>query len=283
MLMASEHTTLSPSPEPTTLPSKHPEPIRDSQGAVSPLLPERSTSAAAPEAAPSTGIPAGQADLVPPSNSGGEIAAPTPHALARTTKRVVRINENDLSQHLQRLRSVIQRFVAADDVEDVLQEVMVAALSKLSTFRGEAAVGTWLHRIAINAALAHRRRRAEVAKREERWQDEEPDRYQPAQRPRRTGTVTPDQESERRELSGLLQDAIAKLPPKYHEVYVLADLENWSNEAIARKLNLKVPAVKSRLFRARKMIRDQLAPHFDWDATSPGENDTRRHSPANSE
>jgi RNA polymerase sigma-70 factor (ECF subfamily) len=201
--------------------------------------------------------------------SSAENAVKLLRAPVKTGQRVVRINENDLSQHLMRLRSVVQRIVAEDDVEDVLQDVMVMALNKLSTFRGEAAVGTWLYRIAVNAALAHRRRRSQVAKREEHWEDEETFLFQPLRRPRRAGTLPPDKESERKELSGLLQDAIAKLPPKYRDVYVLADVEEWSNEAIARALNLKVPAVKSRLFRARKMMRDQLAPHWESESTGP--------------
>ena len=55
----------------------------------------------------------------------------------------------------------------------------------------------------------------------------------------------------------------------HREVYVLADVEDWPNEAIGQRLNLKLAAVKSRLFRARKMMRDQLAPHVDAAESSP--------------
>lgn len=183
--------------------------------------------------------------------------------------RVVRVNPADLSQHLPRLRNVVRRIVAEGDIEDVLQDVMLTALQKLSTFRGEAAVGTWLHRIAVNAALAHRRKRAQVAKHEETRLDEQSPQPQPLADPVRQSILPPDRESVRQELSGLIQEAIAKLPPLYREVYVLADVEDWPNEAIGQRLNLKLAAVKSRLFRARKMMRDQLAPHVDAAESSP--------------
>jgi len=183
--------------------------------------------------------------------------------------RVVRVNPADLSQHLPRLRNVVRRIVDEDDIEDVVQDVMLTALQKLSTFRGEAAVGTWLHRIAVNAALAQRRKRAHVAKHEEVRLDEQASPPQPLAQPVQQRVLPPDRESVRQELSGLIQEAIAKLPPHYREVYLLADVEDWPNEAIGRRLNLKLAAVKSRLFRARKMMRDQLAPHLDAGEPAP--------------
>ncbi|HMP58136.1 MAG TPA: sigma-70 family RNA polymerase sigma factor [Gemmatales bacterium] len=176
--------------------------------------------------------------------------------------RVIPVSPTDLSSHLPRLRNVVRRIVPDTDVEDVLQDVMLTALQKLSSFRGEAAIGTWLHRIAVNAALASRRKRAQLAKHEETRLDEQSLHPQPIAKVVSQKIVPPDKASVLHEQSGLIQEAIAKLPPLYREVYILADIEDFSNDAICKRLDLNLAAVKSRLFRARKMMRDQLAHHF---------------------
>lgn len=179
----------------------------------------------------------------------------------------VRARADELAQHMPRLRSVIRRIQPNEiDAEDVLQDVMLSALQKLPTFRGDAQLGTWLHRIAVNAALQNRRRKAQQAKvHEMRVEDGWLGDAGPAA-PARKKSLRPDQETIRDEGSRLIQAAIAKLPPLYREVYLLADVDDQPNEQIAENLKLKIAAVKSRLHRARKMMRDQLAPHFAADA-----------------
>jgi RNA polymerase sigma-70 factor (ECF subfamily) len=148
------------------------------------------------------------------------------------------------------------------DAEDVTQEVLLQVVRKLPSFRGEAAFPTWLHRITINAALSHRRKRA--VREEGRIRDPldallEDDRQVPASR----GTQGPDVLMETRETRVLIERAIAGLPEIYRNVFVLADVEGWANAAIADSLGLTLPAIKSRLHRARLLMRESLAPHFD--------------------
>jgi RNA polymerase sigma-70 factor, ECF subfamily len=178
-----------------------------------------------------------------------------------TTTHKVRAEE--LENHLPRLRSVIRRILNdEDDTEDVMQDVMLTALKKLNTFRGDASLGTWLHRIGVNAALAYRRRRRRLAERETVRSEEAQMNVSGPSAPALRKSMPPDVESVKSETGLLIQQAMAKLPVKYREVFILADVEDLPNEEIGKRLKLKLAAVKSRLHRARRMMRDHLAPHF---------------------
>jgi RNA polymerase sigma-70 factor, ECF subfamily len=139
------------------------------------------------------------------------------------------------------------------DAEDVTQDVFLQVVRKLPTFRGEAALPTWLHRVTVNAALAHRRKRA-------LRQHGEPD--SPFEELPGAG-FTPEEVLIDEEQQRLLNEAIAGLSDTYRNVLVLSDLEGLSDAAIGARLGLSVPAVKSRLHRARLLLRDRLAPYFE--------------------
>jgi RNA polymerase sigma-70 factor (ECF subfamily) len=79
----------------------------------------------------------------------------------------------------------------------------------------------------------------------------------------RPWSIGPDQEALDKERGQIIENAIARLPETYRDVYVLADVEGLSNPEIADMLGLNVPAVKSRLHRGRLLMRDALAPHFE--------------------
>jgi RNA polymerase sigma-70 factor, ECF subfamily len=150
------------------------------------------------------------------------------------------------------------------DAEDVTQEVLLQVLRKLHTFRGDSAFPTWLHRITVNAALAHRRK---LATRDERQM---PDMMEQVfagnghhTGPLRPWSVRPEQQVLDRESHQVIEQAIARLPETYRDVYVLADVEGLPNAEIGDMLGLAVPAVKSRLHRARLMMRHTLAPYFE--------------------
>ena len=85
----------------------------------------------------------------------------------------------------------------------------------------------------------------------------------PMDRSVRRWSVPPEDEVLDQEMRGLIEAAIARLPEVYRDVYVLADVEQLSNHEIAEMLGLSVPAVKSRLHRARLLMRHSLAPHFE--------------------
>jgi RNA polymerase sigma-70 factor (ECF subfamily) len=149
------------------------------------------------------------------------------------------------------------------DAEDVTQDVLLQLVRNLDTFRGESAFPTWLHRVTVNAALAHRRKRAS---------HEQHRVYDPLDSfledgshaaPVRNWFVQPERDALDRETRTLIDQAIAQLPEIYRDVYVLADVEGLPNADIADILGLSLSAVKSRLHRARLLMRNALAPHFE--------------------
>jgi len=172
--------------------------------------------------------------------------------------------ERVFREYAPRIYHLARRMLGnAADAEDVTQDVLLQVVRKLDTFRGESAFPTWLHRVTVNAALAHRHRRAG----RQEYQVPDPlqhlleDGRHPG--PVRPWTVSPVQEVLDRETQQLVEDAIARLPEIYRDVYVLADVEGLTNPEIGEMLGLSVPAVKSRLHRARLLMRDALSPHFE--------------------
>jgi RNA polymerase sigma-70 factor, ECF subfamily len=164
-----------------------------------------------------------------------------------------------------RVYNLARRMLNNDaDAEDVTQEVLLQVLKKLHTFRGESAFPTWLHRVTVNAALAHRRKQA--VRDEHQLPDIIEDVF--AGNGHHTGpvkrwSVAPDQQALDHESHEVIEQAIAKLPSNYRDVYVLADVEGLPNAEIADMLGLQVPGVKSRLHRARLLMRNTLAPYFE--------------------
>ena len=158
------------------------------------------------------------------------------------------------------------------DAEDVTQDVLLQVVRKLHTYRGESTLPTWLHRITVNAALAHREKRANRAKHETATGDEdmlEAVAAEPShgvKLPRPNVHAGPDELALATEQRALIDRAIARLPQLFRDVFVLADVEGIPSDEIATLLGLSVPAVKSRLHRARLRMRDLLSPHFE-DAT----------------
>jgi RNA polymerase sigma-70 factor (ECF subfamily) len=157
-----------------------------------------------------------------------------------------------------RVYSLARRMLRNDaDAEDVTQEVLLQIVRKLATFRGESKLSTWLHRVTVNAVLEHRRQRA---RRPERRLDASLDRM-PAQ-PHASGEM-PDRKALRMELRRHLELAISGLPTIYRDVFVIANIENLGNAEIGKLLGLSLPAVKSRLHRARVLVRDAIGPYME--------------------
>jgi RNA polymerase sigma-70 factor (ECF subfamily) len=167
-------------------------------------------------------------------------------------------------EYAPRIYNLARRMLGSDsDAEDVTQDVLVQVIRNLGNFRGESALSTWLHRITVNAALAHRHKRAvreghRLHQPVETFVEEEH-----PQAPVRRWSVGPEEEALNRETQRLIEEAIAGLPETYRDVFVLADVEGLPNAEIGDLLGLSVPAVKSRLHRARLLMRKALAPHFE--------------------
>jgi len=175
--------------------------------------------------------------------------------------------EKIFDEYAPRVYHLARRLLGnAADAEDVTQDVFLQVIRKLPTFRGEAAFSTWLHRVTVNAALAFRRKRAvrktaTLPKPLEDFEDDGTHRT-----PVRRWKSRPDHEVLDREAHERIEESIAGLPETYRDVYVLADVEELPNAKIAEMLGLNVPAVKSRLHRARLLMRKALAPYFEEQA-----------------
>ena len=125
------------------------------------------------------------------------------------------------------------------DVEEVVQDVFVQAWRSLDRFRGDAALFTWLYRIAVNEALMRRRRR------------------RPALEPLEEAPDRPQDEPDA-ELRAFLTARLRALPFEYRAPLVLRDVEGLSNQQVADVLGLSLAAAKSRIHRARMQIRAEL-------------------------
>jgi RNA polymerase sigma-70 factor (ECF subfamily) len=176
--------------------------------------------------------------------------------------------ERVFRDYAPRVYNLARRMLGNDaDAEDVTQDVLVQVVRKLDTFRGEAAFPTWLHRVTVNAALAHRRR---ASNRQEKAAADPLEAFIDDGRQFisvKPWGMTPEEAAIDKETHQLIEDAIAELPESFRDVYVLADVEGLSNAEIGDILGLSVPAIKSRLHRARLHMRDRLSHHFEEKAS----------------
>lgn len=166
-------------------------------------------------------------------------------------------------EYAPRIYAVARRMLGNDaDAEDVTQDVLLQVVRKLDTFRGESQLGTWLHRVTVNAALAHRQKRANRQKYESNEAVDDLPSAAP-DCPMGRWNLSPDEPVLAAEQTGIIETAINDLAEPFRDVYVLADVEGLPNAEIGEMLGLSVAAVKSRLHRARLRMRDALSPHFE--------------------
>ena len=148
----------------------------------------------------------------------------------------------------------------AQDAEEITQETFLSAHQGLARFRGEAAVTSWLHRIAANFALMRlRHRRISGAAEDQLTQSAGPneDRAPPAYPISQPGAHT-EQHVLDGELQRAIEQAVKRLPEEYRVVFLLRDVEELSYEEIAEATSSTVPAIKSRLHRARLALRQAI-------------------------
>jgi len=147
-----------------------------------------------------------------------------------------------------------------EDAEDVVQDAFMKAYENLGQFQGQSKFYTWLVRIAVNEALMKLRRR-----RPERMVSlDEEVRTEEDSMPREIADWSPNPEQlyNQSELRDILGKTIQGLPPSFRTVFVLRDVEGLSTEETAEALELSIPAVKSRLLRARLQLRERLNKYF---------------------
>ncbi|QJW96056.1 RNA polymerase sigma factor [Frigoriglobus tundricola] len=171
-------------------------------------------------------------------------------------------------EYAPRIYNLARRMLGNDaDAEDVTQDVLLQVVRKLDTFRGDAQISTWLHRVTVNAALAHRQKRANRQKHEAGEAADEILETAAPETAVRRWNVAPEDPVLAAEQHAVIERAITELPEPFRDVYLLADVEGLPNAEIGEMLGLSVAAVKSRLHRARMRMRDLLAPHFEEGVT----------------
>jgi RNA polymerase sigma-70 factor (ECF subfamily) len=145
--------------------------------------------------------------------------------------------------HAGRVHALARRMATVDEAPEITQDVFVRAWHKLGTFRGEAAFGTWLYRLAVNVILARRGRLGL-----ERARHEEPEILDVLPARHRSSDLAMDFES-----------AIGLLPAGARRVFVLHDVEGYKHQEIAEMLGIASGTSKAQLHRARMALRRHLA------------------------
>ena len=156
-----------------------------------------------------------------------------------------------LAQHITQNR---------EDAEDVLQETFLKAYEHLDQFQGNSKFYTWIVRIAVNQSLMKLRRRKND--KSVSMDDAIDTGEDMIVREIAAWDENPEERLSREEIGGILDSAIKNLEPPYRSVFVLRDIEELSTEETAEALGLSVPAVKSRLLRARLQLREKLTRQF---------------------
>src|SRR5437016_10688967 len=203
---------------------------------------------------PRVGEPVSDVLLLVQAAKRGDVAA-FEELVRRYDRNVFRI-----AQHITQNR---------EDAEDVVQDAFLKAYQNLEQFQGNSKFYTWLVRIAVNEALMRLRKR-----RNDRTVSLDEDvETEDGSIPREVADWSPNPEQlyGTSELGDILKKTIQGLSPGFRTVFVLRDVEGMSTEETAEMLGLSVPAVKSRLLRARLQLRERLAKYFKFKKSGDGQ------------
>lgn len=159
--------------------------------------------------------------------------------------------EEIYNRHHRRVYSLCLRMTQnAAESEDLTQEVFVQLFRKLSSFRGDSAFSTWLHRLTVNQVLMHFRKRTVRFEKIVDTDDGVPEQI----------VIGTENQNKMKIVDQLaLEQAISQLPNGYRTVFVLHDVEGYEHEEIARILNVSSGTSKSQLHKARLKLRKLLS------------------------
>jgi RNA polymerase sigma-70 factor, ECF subfamily len=173
------------------------------------------------------------------SRSAGE-ADPDGEDVAFAQDGDVEAFERLYRRHAARVNSLAEWMLDTAETEDVLQDIFIRAWEKIGTFRGQAAFGTWLHRLAVNVLIRHRRR---TRLRDQRYVTD--DGVSDATAGRWDGF----------HLRNEIESAVSALPRRMREVLVLHDMEGYKHREIARLLGISQGTSQWNLHAARERLR----------------------------
>jgi RNA polymerase sigma-70 factor (ECF subfamily) len=204
---------------------------------------------------------------------------PGPAGDPREQDLIARVQRGEHESFYELVRPYERRVYAAalailrneSDAEDAAQEAMLKAFANIRQFRAEARFSTWLIQITVNQALMRRRRERTVVM--EGIDDRRDDESDYAPRDFADWREIPSEALERKEIRQRLAGALATLDHKYREVFMLRDMEQLNIQETAETLGISPAAVKTRLLRARLMLRDLLAAGWEqgWFSRLPFE------------
>lgn len=200
------------------------------------------------------------ADAAPPAT---DLAAADAILLARLRTGDPAAYEDLVRTHSPRMLAVTRRILnSEDDAKDAVQDAFVSAFRGLPSFEGGSLLSTWLHRIAVNAALMKLRTRRRKPERsietllpsylEDGHHAEDFQEW----------NLPVDKAMMRAETRAVVRKCIGELPDNYRTVLILRDIEELDTEETAARLGMTPNAVKIRLHRARQALRTLLDPHF---------------------
>ena len=173
-----------------------------------------------------------------------------------------------------RLLRYAARLVGPTDAEDLVQAVLIKVHEGLSGYRGEAALSTWIYRIATHAALDHLRQRA-ARPATQALPEEDEARADPA----RPAAASAESDAVRAEMGACVREFVARLPPDHAAVIALAEVEGFTNPEIAAILGVSLHTAKIRLHRARERLRRELAAGCALGPAADGEVACERRHP----
>ncbi len=195
-------------------------------------------------------------------------ATPDENAIHPDLALIEKVRAGDLSAFEQLMRQYDRQVFRIalhitqnrEDAEDVVQDAFFKAFQKLDQFQGNSKFYTWLVRIAVNESLMRlrKRRSQKTVSMDEDIQTEEG----AIPRDFADWMPNPEQNYNQAELADILRRTIQGLPPNFRTVFALRDIDGLSTEETAQALGLSVPAVKSRLLRARLQLRERLSRYF---------------------
>jgi RNA polymerase sigma-70 factor, ECF subfamily len=163
-----------------------------------------------------------------------------------------------MERHNQRLYRIARTILKDEaEAEDVVQEAYVRAFESLAKFREEAMLSTWLTRIAINEALGRKRKRRQTIG-VEAIEQAQRDSAQIIRFPTMDAQTDPERSAAQREIRQLLERSIDALPEPFRVVFVMREVEELSIEETAALLAIRPETVKTRLHRARRLLRQSL-------------------------
>jgi RNA polymerase sigma-70 factor (ECF subfamily) len=191
--------------------------------------------------------------------SDGTLAACEPALVERAKSGDQSAVRAIMDQHNRRLYRVARAVMKDDtEAEDVVQETYLRAFSNLAKFRGESSLATWLTRIALNEAMGRKRKQRITVTLESVETAQEDTSAQIIQFPAMSTETDPERSAAQREIRILLERAMDALPEAFRLVFVMRDVEEMSIEETATYLGIRPETVKTRLHRARRLLRQSL-------------------------